>query len=240
MSIAFFSDIHGNDIAFRACLSVMSDQGVREYYFVGDAVGYLPDEIAVLERLESLGACCQRGNHEAMLLSEDGIDPEKESLYGLLAVKERLKSTSWIEKLTRWPTSVSLTIGDKRFLLVHGSPASELFDYVYPDSDLSVFKDVPYDFVVMGNTHRPFVKKVGDVVFVNLGSIGLPRDSGNLASFGIYELESQQFRIVRVPIDVEKILIQYGGSLHEAISACFKRTPVDAVGSIADQPSPRI
>lgn len=218
----------------------MAGQGIREHYFIGDAIGYLPDEIAVLERLESLGAHCQQGNHEAMLLSEDGLDHEKERLYGLCHVRERLKSTGWIEKLIRWPTSVSMTIEGKRFLLVHGSPASALFDYVYPDSDLSVFKDIPYDFVVMGNTHRPFVKKEGNVVFVNLGSIGLPRDSGNLASFGIYELELQQFNIVRVPIDVEKILIKYGGCIHEAVSACFKRTAVDAFGVIVNQPCPRI
>ena len=240
MAIAFFSDIHGNDIAFRACLSAMASQGVREHYFLGDAIGYLPDEIAVLERLERIGAHCQQGNHEAMLLSGGDLDHEKERLYGLLQVRKRLEPTGWIDKLIKWPTSVSLNIRGKRFLLVHGSPASALFDYVYPDTDLSVFKDIPYDFVVMGNTHRPFVKKEGNVVFVNLGSIGLPRDSGNLASFGIYELESQRFEIVRVHIDVEEILLKYGGDIHEAVSSCFKRTSVGAFGAIVHQHSPKI
>jgi len=238
--IAFLSDIHGNDVALNACLSVMAGLDVSEHHFIGDAVGYLPGEIAVLNRLESLGAYCQQGNHEAMLLSKISCDHENESQYKLNRARARLESTGWIEKIMGWPTLVSRTIAGKRFLLVHGSPTSPLYDYIYPDSDLSSLKDIPYDFVVMGNTHRPFVRKEGDIVFANLGSIGLPRDRGNLASFGIYEIESQEFSIVRVPINVEEILRVYGSDIHEAVAACFQRKAAEVFGKIVNEFGTRI
>jgi diadenosine tetraphosphatase ApaH/serine/threonine PP2A family protein phosphatase len=46
-------------------------------------------------------------------------------------------------------------------------------------ADLSSFERLAAssDVIVFGHTHRPYSKQVGDVLFVNAGSIGKPKDS---------------------------------------------------------------
>ena len=70
MIVGLVSDAHGNADALEKCLDVIEREGARKTYFLGDAVGYFPEENAVLDLLRSRGAICLRGNHEAMLLGK--------------------------------------------------------------------------------------------------------------------------------------------------------------------------
>lgn len=42
MKLAVLSDIHGNDIAFAACLSYLKQQDIDAYCLLGDYIGELP------------------------------------------------------------------------------------------------------------------------------------------------------------------------------------------------------
>jgi len=82
---------------------------------------------------------------------------------------------------------------------MHGSPTNPVFGYVYPDTDLSSLGLQPDVTVVLGNTHRPFIRRHGDATVVNIGSCGLPRDCGRLGAVGI--LDDDGFaKIVRFDI----------------------------------------
>ena len=232
MRVAFISDVHGNAVAFEACLGAIRRLRVDQIHFLGDAVGYLPDEISVLDRLAAEGIACQQGNHEAMLLAEPPVNGARDTVYRLAAARARLFDTPHWVQIRGWPTSVTREIGGRRFLMVHGSPVDELFGYVHQDTDLSPFSHQPVDVVVMANTHRPWIREVHGRTFVNTGSVGLPRDHGTLAAFAIFDADARALRIMRVPIDTKEILRRYGSDLATEVRQCFSRRSQQLVGEV--------
>jgi predicted phosphodiesterase len=232
MKIALISDVHGNLVALEACLAALERLGVAEVHFLGDAVGYFPDEIAVIERLVSEMSGCQQGNHEALLLAPTANSEKLEDVYRLGAARNRLRATQHWQTIERWPLRREIRPGGRTMLLVHGSPADPLFGYVYPDTDLAPYAAVSQDCVVMANTHHPSVRDHAGRRFVNVGSVGLPRDQGNLAAFAIYDTEEDAFRIIRIPLDIERICARYENQAASSVLACFRRTSARFVGEV--------
>jgi putative phosphoesterase len=222
MRIALLSDVHGNAIALDVCLKRVRILGVDAVYFLGDAVGYLPAAREVLDRLEQESIPCQQGNHERMLLSPAEVTAEREETYRLGKARAELVPAH-LQRIAAWPTQRELTLGPRSILLVHGSPKAPLDGYVYPDTDLTDFHDIRYDVVIMGHTHRPFVRESGCKLFVNTGSVGLPRDRGDLAAFAVYDAQTRTAEIVRIELDVNAILAAYGDQVAESVRACLRR-----------------
>jgi predicted phosphodiesterase len=67
----------------------------------------------------------------------------------------------------------------KRVLLVQGSPR-RMNEYLFEDRALSSFRRLAAssnpDVIVYGHTHQPYTKLVDGVLFVNVGSVGRPKD----------------------------------------------------------------
>ena len=223
MRLGFLSDAHGNPEGLERCLSTLFDANVDQVYFLGDALGYMPGEVEVDERLHALGAICVRGNHEAMQLGELSVPEANERVYQLRGARARLRPEHY-EWIATWPDSREMDVDGRRFLLVHGSPSDALGGYVYPDSDLADFADLPYDHIVMGQTLRPFARSAGRVKVVNVGSCGMPRDVGNVASCGVFDTQTEDFELLRCPFDAEAVIASYAGAVHEAVIACLRRT----------------
>lgn len=235
MNIGFLSDAHGNPLALDICLAHLSQQRVEQIYFLGDAVGYLPGETEVLRLLSDAHAQCQKGNHEAMLLGERAIPKDRAHVYRLDEARQRL-SPAGREELRSWPTSRAIEIEGRRILMIHGSPEEPLDGYVYPDDDLERFADLPFDLVVMGNTHRPFARDVGTVKAVNVGSCGLPRDRGDLLAFVIYDSAAHQTTIYRSRLERERVVRYFGRhAVPDAVFELLGRTSAaPVVGEILE------
>ncbi len=183
----------------------------------------MPGEERVWQLLESAGALCIRGNHEEMLLGNLPLSEKRDTVYRLAEAQARLSARrrSWIEQ---WPIQRELVVDGARVLLVHGSPVDPLEGYVYPDSDLTSFRSLPHDAVLMGHTHRPFIATSGAVGVVNVGSSGLPRDVGNLASCATYDTNSKQSEILRVSFDAATLRAALAGRIDASVAACLERT----------------
>jgi putative phosphoesterase len=232
MKVAFLSDVHGNEVAIEACLAAARRLNIDTIHFLGDAVGYLPGELPVLQRLEDERIACQRGNHEAMLLADTLVGETRETLYRLAPARARLRDTPRWGQIQSWPTRVERQFGGRRFLLVHGSPSDEIFGYVHEDTDLAPFSGLPAEVIVMANTHRPWIREIQGRLFVNTGSVGLPRDHGALAAFAVYDTDTGALGIVRVRIDVAEIARRYGNDIAPEIAKCFARRAEQPVGEI--------
>lgn len=235
MKIGLLSDAHGNAVAVAACLRAMDELGVEAVYFLGDAVGYLPGERDVLRILQARRVVCQRGNHEAMLLGELPLAADRERMYQLAAARERLSLDERAE-LASWPNRRVIHLGPRSMLLVHGSAHSPLEGYVYPDADLSRFDGLPYDAIFMGHTHYPFVARRGNMLIVNVGSCGLPRDEGDKPAFAVYATEAHMCEIFRVRVDPTNVLQRYGGAhLAAEVRECIERkSPNPIFGVVLD------
>lgn len=205
MKVGFLSDAHGNPLGLTICLKALQKLRAERIYYLGDAVGYFPGEAKVLELLREASVVCQKGNHEAMLLGEIPLAANRDRIYRIGAARARL-STSDSEFIASWPEQRIIHVGEKQLLLVHGSPDNRLEGYIYPDDDLSVFDEFPYDAVFMGHTHHPFVSKRHGTLVVNVGSCGLPRDQGDLLALALYDSDENRCEVFRIYIDTEKII----------------------------------
>jgi predicted phosphodiesterase len=235
VKIGFISDAHGNPEGLSRCLAVLASEGCQQLYFLGDALGYLPEENAVFDQLERSGAIGLSGNHEAMLLGQLPLTPARDEVYRLTEARARLLP-KWRAWISTWPLRRDLEVDGAKLLLVHGSPDSPLEGYIYPDSDLSSFAPLPYDFVFMGQTHRPFQRQQGDVMVVNIGSSGMPRDIGNLASCAVFDSQTRTVEILRVEFDAAALVQKWQGAIAPASADCLRRTGPTPAGRIVRLP----
>jgi putative phosphoesterase len=224
MKVGFLSDAHGNITATALTVGKMRELGLDEIYFLGDAIGYMPDGAAVLELLEHEGIRCVMGNHDAMGLGRLPIREEREAAYRLTVYSGESRHSHLLKIAGPWPIRRELEFGGKKFLLVHGRPANELEGYLYEDGAIGLDETGGYDVIVMGQTHRPYVRNAGGTLLINAGSCGLPRDIGNLPSFAVYDCDNLTAQIHRVEIDVESVIDSWAsGDVHESVLACLRR-----------------
>jgi putative phosphoesterase len=233
MILGFVSDAHGNSEALARCLDALADAGAARIYFLGDAVGYLPEEAGVFELLESSGAISIRGNHEEMLLGNLDVTEARESVYRIEGARSRITRRER-ELVEAWPLRREFAEDGIRFLLVHGSPSDPVGGYVYPGTDLASFAALLCDVVVLGQTHRPFVRRSGDVEVINVGSSGMPRDVGNLASCAIYDTAARRAEILRVRFDDERLAARVADRVDPSVIALLKRSEPDPIGRVVD------
>lgn len=219
MKIGLLSDAHGNYLWFRKCLDELLRLNLDKVFFLGDAYGYFPEGNRVIDDLIEIGAVCLLGNHEAMLLGKLPLRKEKNEIYRLDASDLDSRRTSFINSLD---SSFRLEIDGTKLLLVHGSPQDSLTDYCYPNRDLEDFLPTVYDCVFMGHTHRPFIKKKANTLFVNVGSCGMPRDIGNMPSYCYFDTKTRECQINRIAFSIKEILETYS-EIHGNVKACMER-----------------
>lgn len=229
--IGLLSDAHGNSLAFDRAVDLLLAQGAQRLYFLGDAVGYVPSA-AVLDSLARLGdrVQCIRGNHETMLL-EGQSDAARERVYQLEALRPRL-TPAQLAMIASWPASRSEVIDGQKVLLVHGSPEDPTYGYVYPDTDLAGFNHGA-DWVLMGNTHHPFIREQVGTRYVNIGSCGMPRDDGRYGSVALLDTKTRSARILRFDITAEsrQVLEQFP-MVHPSVRDVYERRRPVVMGDI--------
>ena len=207
--------------------------GVERIHFLGDAVGYYPESQEVLERLRERDAVCQMGNHEEMLLAPGGPAPENDGVYRIGELRTRI-DPALLEWIRHWPKWRVLPEAGRSTLMVHGSPDDPLWGYVYPDTDLEPYAQLPHDAFFVANTHRPFVSSIGPRLFANVGSVGLPRDRGDLSAVVAYETLTGSCRLLRVPMPVNAVRARYGDRVHPAVLDCLTRRPETFAGEVLE------
>lgn len=231
MLIGLIADSHGHEMAFLKGLRVLSAEGARITFFLGDAIGYFPS-VAILDHLarNETNVLCVRGNHEEMVTNSEG-NAELDAVFRHSEIR-KLMTDEMIAQVDGWPLQREALLGGRTLRMVHGSLPDPLLGYVYPDDDLSVFSP-DCDAVFMGNTHYPFVRKEGETLFMNPGSCGMPRDQGDMGSVGLYDTESNGGRILRFSIKREtSVLLRKYPDTHSSVAAVFSRSKSKFEGDV--------
>lgn len=181
MRILLTADVHAN---WEALLGLQRAEAQPDgLLFAGDAVGYGADPEACARWLCAHAAAAVRGNHDAALAdpAADGFPPElAEAARESLACARRSLSAESAAALERWPLTAWAEFGGARFLLVHGTPADPLAGQLDPatcrQAELErLFGGLPADVIVLGHTHLPALRRLGNTLIVNPGSLGQPR-----------------------------------------------------------------
>jgi putative phosphoesterase len=211
MKIGVLSDIHGNSVALKAVLDEVAQARIDELFVLGDFVGYYYNPHEVLAQLAPFTTTMVRGNHETMMEVSAHDDEAKKKVHatygsGVLHALEKLESAQ-IKQLLELPETVKVTRDGLTFLLCHGSPWDN-DEYIYPDASGDVLRRVASedaDFVLLGHTHHPFVHAHEGTVVLNPGSVGQPRDVGNLASWAIIDTSNRSVIHRRTAFDTAPV-----------------------------------
>jgi putative phosphoesterase len=169
--------VHANLPALRAVLDAVRAAGIRRGAITGDLVMRGPDPEACIALARETGWPVVVGNTDRRV----ALEPPRPRSH---PASSRVGSRSWthrhlsagdLEWLAALPVVVHLTLGPHRIAVVHGLPddpnsAPELDT---PDGELrTLAEELDADAVVTGHTHQPYVRRVGDLLFVNPGSVG--------------------------------------------------------------------
>lgn len=210
MRIAIFSDIHGNLQALEAVLTDLRAQRPDVVYCLGDLVGYGASPNEVTERIRAEQIPTVMGNYDDGV----GFDRDECGCAYRDPVDQQLgdRSLAWTKAQTTpdnkaflrtLAKEIRFDADGRRVLLVHGSPR-KMNEYLFQDRPVSSFQRLAAasdaDVIVFGHTHKPYQKTVSDVLFINDGSVGKPKDHDWRACYVILENGGVMFR--RVEYDV--------------------------------------
>jgi putative phosphoesterase len=213
--IAIFSDLHGNSAATEAVLAAIDAAAPDAVYCLGDLVGYgaFPNETTALIR--SRGIPTIMGNYD------DGVGFDRDDCGCAYKDKDEeargQQSLFWTRTVTTGENKAYLrtlrpeirfAAEGKRFRLVHGSPR-RMNEYLFEDRDPRSLERIAgiadCDVLVFGHTHKPWVRAIGGVLFVNDGSVGKPKDGDPRAAWALLTAtagEPVRVEIRRVAYDV--------------------------------------
>jgi putative phosphoesterase len=216
--VAVITDVHGNLPALQAALARIDELGISEIYCGGDLVGYgpHPNEVVALVAEREIPAiygnydyAIARDEHDCGCAYVDQHDRElgQQSVEWTLAHTDKT-AKDWMRDL---PFDLRFEIGEQHVHLVHGSPR-KVNEYLFEDKPASLYERLAAaeadPALVFGHTHKPWMREYGDVLFVNCGSVGKPKDGDPRGAFAVLDLDDGgqvRARIERVAYDVEAV-----------------------------------
>lgn len=225
MRYALISDIHANLPALDAVLAHIAERDDTDaVYHLGDLVGYAPWPNEVVARLRERGITGVAGNYDSTVATdykhcgcryEDARQEELSHLsYEWTRQHVTPETKSWLGML---PFRIDLRplgghASGPTVTLVHGN---QTLNTVYvtqdrPDDFLTKMASAlgarTGDVVAFGHTHLPWHRVVGDVHFINTGTVGRPKDGDWRAGYVVLDVDASRvvvdFR--RVAYDVER------------------------------------
>jgi putative phosphoesterase len=219
-SVAVVTDVHANLPALEAALARIEELGIADVYCGGDLVGYGPHPNEVCALVEEQRIPTIYGNYDHAIardLSDCGCayrDPHEREI-GQLSIDWTLAHTD--ERSKRFmgglPFDLRFELGGQRVRLVHGSPR-KVNEYLFEDKPARTFERIAAladcDVLVFGHTHKPWVREYANVLFVNCGSVGKPKDGDPRAGFAVLTARSGgvDVSIERVAYDAESVARQ--------------------------------
>jgi predicted phosphodiesterase len=215
--IALLGDVHANLPALEAVISHATSLGVKEFWNIGDFVGYgaYPDQ--VVERLRTKEFVSIAGNYDLKVLKfpkktakwRKNKHPLKWLAFKWAYENLSKKSRKFLGSL---PEERALSIGERRFLLVHGSPASneEPLEPDTPEHRLRILKQLAedgygteFEAIIFGHSHQGFTRQVGKTTFINTGSVGRPDDGNPRTAYALLQLGTRGMQIFHYRLNYE-------------------------------------
>lgn len=213
MKVTLLADIHGNLPALEAVLRHAEGQMATETILnLGDSVGYGPNPEEIVRWTQSARVINILGNYDEKVLSKkhrkEGWsrvkNPAKRAMFAWTYQALSKKSRNILKKM---PVQRELTLEGHHILMTHGSPTS-INEHILPDTPTKRLKELAEmsraEVILCGHSHRAFVRRVGDVQFINPGTVGRPDDGDPRASYAILDFYDGELRVAfhLVPYDI--------------------------------------
>jgi diadenosine tetraphosphatase ApaH/serine/threonine PP2A family protein phosphatase len=221
MRYVLMSDIHGNLEALQATIEAARRFEPYQLMCLGDVVGYGADPQPCIELISDKSNLMLAGNHDLAVAGV--ISTEEFNSIARQSIEWTRDQLSGEDK--ELLANLPLQYIDGDYCYTHASPVDPMrFVYIRTLEEVAeVFAHIGQQFCFVGHTHLPVLvtmnKKTGrmEVVrdhrvrlsdttryFINVGSIGQPRDSNPDACMVVLDEEEGTLEFVRVPYDISK------------------------------------
>ena len=225
MRIALISDIHANLPALDAVLADIDRRGdVDAVYHAGDLVGYSSSPNELVARLAERGIVGVAGNYDSTVATDHdhcGCRSEsakqEELAHVSYAYTRRTVTAETKRVLGALPFSLDVRplgghTSGPRLVIVHGTPTLNTVYWTEdrPDSFCTKMAQLAGasagDVIAFGHTHKPWHRVVGDVHFVNTGSVGRPKDGDWRAGYALLSFDGPSVAVEfrRVDYDIHR------------------------------------
>jgi len=216
MRFAIFGDIHANLEALEAVLADAQAHNVTQYVCLGDVVGYNANPHECVERIRELECPVVKGNHDEQASVTD-------DLHGFNPLAE--EAIAWTRKhLTeddkQWLRDLKMVRQVRDFTIVHATlDTPHKWGYVFNQLDAAAsFNYQHTQLCFYGHTHAPraYIRdgsvksqvldklqiEPGKKYFINVGSVGQPRDGDWHAAYCLFNPEKQTVELRRLEYDI--------------------------------------
>jgi len=216
MRFAIFGDIHANLEALQAVLADAKELGCTHHVCIGDIVGYNANPHECVQIIRELGCPVVQGNHDEQAFltdSKDIFNPLADA-----AIRWTRKNLTQEDK--EWLASLRLIRQVRDFTVVHATlDTPHQWGYVFNQLDAAASFNYQFTNICFyGHTHAPrayirdeAVRMVpldelhieqGKKYFINVGSVGQPRDGDWHASYCIYHPDKNLVELRRIEYDI--------------------------------------
>ena len=217
MKFAILSDIHSNLEALKVVLDHAKQQECTHYVCLGDVVGYGPNPKECLAIVRSLDCPVVMGNHDEYCAGEmdlTGFNP-------MAADAIKWTRQQLTEEERTWLRNLKYVRNVESFTMVHATldlperwayvfdrlAAQSSFNYQHTPVCFNGHTHVPVAFVrgptgIHGGLYTKIKIEVGRKYFINVGSIGQPRDRNPKSSYVIFDLDNNVIEIHRLDYDI--------------------------------------
>ncbi|MFN7141881.1 MAG: metallophosphoesterase family protein [Limisphaerales bacterium] len=216
MKYAIIADIHGNLEAFQTVLDDIKEQQCTHIACLGDVVGYGANPKECLDAVRAMNIPVVKGNHDEMCSVEEdmeGFNPA--AAEAVLWTRQQLTEDDkkWLRDLRYMRLVANFTIVHatldvpQRWGYVFDKLAAAA-SFTYQNTSVCFFghTHVPVAFirdsVVRGGTYSKFKVEPGRKYFVNVGSIGQPRDGNPKAAYVVYDMNEGTIELRRLDYDI--------------------------------------
>ena len=220
MRIAIVSDIHGNLTALEAVISDLREASPDLVFHGGDlaAGGARPAEI--VDCIRTLGWQGVLGNTDEMLYRPEALtefarrSPHLKALFEVIEKSAAFTREALGSERIAWLESLPIAQKAKSLVLVHASPENT---WVAPGADAteaeleSVYGPLGRPITAYAHIHRAYIRRVGNKVIANTGSVSLSYDGDPRAAYLLIEDEVPAIRRVAYDLKAETRAVMTSG-----------------------------
>lgn len=217
MKYALLGDIHSNLDALQVVLADARQHGCDRFACLGDVVGYNANPIECLEIVRELGCPVVRGNHDHYCSHDDNLD----GFHPLAADVVDWTRRQLTDDQRNFLRNLRFVQSVETFTIVHSTlDTPEMWGYVFDKLEAEAnFNYQTTTLCFYGHTHVPLAFEKSDAIrfglysrikvtlgkkyFINVGSVGQPRDGDPRAAYVIYDMTNNVVELRRVSYDIQ-------------------------------------
>lgn len=219
MRVLIISDVHANLVALHTVLDTVGP--VDEVWSLGDIVGYGPRPAECVDLIRDAAPNISIiGNHDWAAIGRlplDDFNPTAKFASYWTRMQLNPDQLQYLESLPN-------RMIDRNWTVVHGSPRSPIWEYIYNAQIAAInFPMIDTRVCFVGHTHVQFhisetqanantaprqpdhgevLDLSSDRFIINPGSVGQPRDGDSRAAYVVYEPEEMRVSFGRVAYDI--------------------------------------